>query len=80
MVGEVGVDLHARFTAIPGVDLGGARALPAGADELPIGLRSRAVIPVTRERQFVMCVDDRGKRGPVVLSREVPIVGPSELA
>ena len=77
-IGDMGVELHARFRAVLGVVVGARFAVPAGAEELAVRRRRSAVAPDFRERLRMNGVEETGKRGLIGLVAHVPFGDPQQ--
>lgn len=72
LVGDVGVELHARFLAVLQVNLAGKLAPATGLEVLTVRRRRGAVAPICSEGLVELRVDQFGQPGRVGLVADVP--------
>jgi len=77
-IGDMGVELHARFQAVLGVVVGARFAVPAGAEELAVRGRRPSVTPDFREQLRMDGVGETGKRGLISFVAHVPFRDPQQ--
>jgi len=71
--GDLRVEHEPRLDAVFGVDRAASASAPAGPEILAVRRGGRAIVPDRRHRMLVVCVDDGGPRGDVVVVADVPL-------